>query len=142
MAEAPTIGFLLKQLHDRMKQMMDAELQPFGLTMTQAKFLGFLRSREGQPTTQKDLEIHFGIAHPTVIGVLKRLKQKGLVTTMPDPEDKRRKLVLLAPAEEEIYAHVRTGRQHIEDRLTKDLSVAQQQDLKDILARLLRALEQ
>ncbi|SNY90163.1 DNA-binding transcriptional regulator, MarR family [Cohaesibacter sp. ES.047] len=139
--EEKTIGFLLKQLNDGTKQMVDAKLQPFGLTMTQAQFLYFLRTRMGKTTTPKHFEEHFGIAHPTVVGVLKRLEQKELIAAMPDPEDGRRKIITLAPAEQQIHRQVQATRQTIEACLIDKMTPQEVADLKIMLERLLANIQ-
>ncbi|WP_319532956.1 MarR family transcriptional regulator [uncultured Cohaesibacter sp.] len=139
--EEPTIGFLLKQLNDSMKQVVDTELQPFGLTMTQGQFLYFLRTRMGKKTSPRDFEEHFGIAHPTVVGVLKRLEQKDLITSTSDPDDGRRKIIALAPAEKQIHHQALATRRTIDARLVEGFTASEVSDLKIMLKRLLANIQ-
>ena len=136
MGEPSNIGFLLKQINDKMRQMVDKELHPFDLTLTQVRFLAFLRSRLQKDTSVRDFEDHFDIAHTTVLGVLKRLEQKSLVTFVTDPNDGRRKLVTLAPAEAQIHRQVMAAKQRIETRLTQHMTPHDRMQLEATLRRL------
>ncbi|WP_319410271.1 MarR family transcriptional regulator [uncultured Cohaesibacter sp.] len=129
MTEFSTVGFVLKQINDKLNQYMNNELQPFGLTMTQTKFLRFLNSRKGMDTSQKDIEDYFDIAHSTVIGVLKRLEQKGFISFVADPEDGRKKLVILQPAEEELHLQVERSKRRIDEQLIKGMTDEQVEEL-------------
>ncbi|WP_316859531.1 MarR family transcriptional regulator [uncultured Cohaesibacter sp.] len=130
------VGFVLKQINDKMQQLVNHQLLPFGLTMTQAKFLGFLRSRQSVVTSQKDFETHFDIAHTTAIGVLRRLEQKGLIEIVSDPDDKRRRLVNLLPAEDEIHSQVVETKRRIDKQMTKNMSEDQVRELESRLLQL------
>nr|WP_319484826.1 MarR family transcriptional regulator [uncultured Cohaesibacter sp.] len=136
MTEFAGVGFLLKQINDKLSQYMNNELHPFGLTHTQAKFLRFLNDRKGMDTSQKDIEDHFGIAHSTVIGVLKRLEQKDLVALVQDPVDRRKKLVVLLPAEEKIHAQVQIAKKRIDQQMIKGMSPQQIDALETSLRQL------
>lgn len=136
MSEFAGVGFILKQINDKLNQYMNIELQPFGLTMTQAKFLRFLNGRRGMDTSQKDIEDYFDIAHSTVIGVLKRLEQKELVTFVDDPTDRRKKLVILLPAEQRIHEQVQRAKKRIDEQMLKGMTEDQIEALEKSLKQL------
>ena len=136
MTEFSHVGFLLKQINDKLTQYMNNELQPFGLTTTQAKFLRFLNGRKGANTSQKDIEEYFDIAHSTVIGVLKRLEQKKLVSFVEDPNDRRKKLVVLLPAEQEIHEQVKRAKARIDEQMLNGMTEAQVKELEKSLIQL------
>ncbi|WP_319568774.1 MarR family winged helix-turn-helix transcriptional regulator [Cohaesibacter marisflavi] len=136
MSEFAGVGFILKQINDKLSQYMNNELQPFGLTMTQAKFLRFLNSRKGMDTSQKDIEDYFDIAHSTVIGVLRRLEQKELVTFVDDPKDRRKKLVILLPAEQKIHDQVQRAKKRIDEQMLKGMTQDQIEALEKSLKQL------
>ncbi|WP_321339500.1 MarR family transcriptional regulator [uncultured Cohaesibacter sp.] len=136
MTEFAGVGFILKQINDKLGQYMNNELQPFGLTMTQSKFLRFLNSRKGMDTSQKDIEDYFDIAHSTVIGVLKRLEQKELIGFVDDPKDRRKKLVILLPAEQEIHEQVKRAKKRIDEQMLKGMTQDQIEALEQTLKQL------
>ncbi len=94
MTEYP-IGYLIKSISDKIKMHADAELKSHGLTLSQSRILGFLHDRGGR-ATQKEIEEFLGVAHPTVVGIVARMEQKGFLTTDIDASDKRNKVVAMA----------------------------------------------
>ena len=58
-----------------------------------------LRDREGEKTTLRDIEEYFGVSHPTVTGILRRMEAKGLVTGCTDGEDRRCRVIRLVHSE-------------------------------------------
>lgn len=88
------VGYQFKIIDEKIKVRADADLKRHGLTLTQTRVMGFLAEMGGQ-ATQKEIEEDFQVSHPTVVGLVSRMEQKGLVTTCPDLMDRRNKLVKL-----------------------------------------------
>jgi DNA-binding MarR family transcriptional regulator len=86
------IGFLIKSINDKIKVSADANLRENGLTFGQCRILGFLHDKGGK-ATQKEIEDAFGIAHPTVVGLVSRLEKSGYLETWFNPSDGRSKFV-------------------------------------------------
>ena len=53
---------------------------------------------DGVAQTQADLTRDAAVEQPTMANTLQRMERDGLVTRIPDPDDKRRALVSLTPA--------------------------------------------
>lgn len=79
----------------------DEDLKRHDLTLTQTRVLGFLAEMGGQ-ATQKEIEDDLQVSHPTVVGLVSRMEQKGFLTTRPDPMDRRNKLVELTEKAREL----------------------------------------
>ena len=110
------IGFYIKKIHDAVTVVANAALRPYGVTLSQADVLGFLLHEADGPATLRDVERRFRLSHPTVIGLVRRLEEKGLVRTAPDPDDRRCRRVypteraqLLEEALLDALADVRAG---------------------------------
>lgn len=88
------IGYLLKNINDKLKVRADADLGRYNLTLAQSRVFGFLNSRGGV-ATQKDIERFLEVSHPTVVGLVSRLEQRGYVVCRVDGEDRRNKIVAL-----------------------------------------------
>jgi MarR family transcriptional repressor of mepA len=102
MSEKMDIGFLIPTIANELKKKANLVLKDYGITVKQGRFLGFLHENKGIETSQKDLQEHFEISHPTTVGIIKRLEQKNLITTRFDEINRRNKIVELAPAEKKI----------------------------------------
>ena len=70
----------------------------------------------------KELEEKFGVSHPTVAGILKRLESKELVRTSVNEKDRRRKDVLLTSKGGEYAMKFRIDCRDMEKTLTEHLS--------------------
>ena len=88
------IGYLIKNINDKLKVKADTDLKKYDITLAQSKVLSFLNSKGGR-STQKEIEVYLEVSHPTVVGIVSRMEQKGYVTTWFDKKDKRNKMVQL-----------------------------------------------
>ena len=95
MAREETGGMLLKQVHDAIGKRLNNDLRESGLTNVQLGVLQVLAHTEGQQLRLKEIERIFHVSQPTVVGVADRLEEKGLIQTVPDPKDKRVRMVKL-----------------------------------------------
>ena len=88
------IGYLIKNINDKLKVKADADLKNSNLTLAQSRVLAFLDSRGGQ-ATQKEIEVYLEVSHPTVVGIISRMEQNGHLRCRVDETDKRNKIVAL-----------------------------------------------
>ena len=88
------VGFMLKQITDKIKVSGDASFKTKNLTLSQVKVLEYI-SGQGGRVTQKTIEDYLGVAHPTVVGIVSRMEKKGYLICYTDKEDKRNKMVEL-----------------------------------------------
>ena len=60
------------------------------LTMQQMKILYYLKMNEGKKeSSQKDIQDFMRISHPTVVNILRLMKEKGFIEISTSQEDKR-----------------------------------------------------
>ena len=88
------IGYLIKNINDKLKVKADADLKHRKLTLAQSRVLAFLDSRGGQ-ATQKEIEVYLEVSHPTVVGIISRMAQNGHLKCWVDETDRRNKIVAL-----------------------------------------------
>lgn len=86
------IGFLLRKAYQRNSTIF-GEVVPGPLTTTQ--FSVMYRLAEDGPMSQNLLGRSVAMDGATTKGVVDRLIKRGLLTTSPDPDDRRRHLVSL-----------------------------------------------
>ena len=98
MPEYIPCGLLIKQILERLKKQANNALRAKDLTMMQIVVLVTLEKSENHRLSMKELERYFGVAQPTVVGIVSRLEQKGLVESSGARTDKRIKLVNLTEA--------------------------------------------
>lgn len=107
---------------------------PPDLTIRQLQVLALVRATPG--VSGQGLADLLGVSLPTVSGLLERVEDKGWVDRQHDPEDRRRLLLGLTPAAEELLDALERPAQEIRQGL---LDVLDEQDLSD-LARVVERL--
>lgn len=133
------VGYLIKNIHDKLKAKADADLTRYGLTYAQSRVFAFLNSRDGQ-ATQKEIELFLNVAHPTVVGIVSRMQQNGYVTCWQD-EDRRNKNVKLTQKAEAIGIDMEQHILETEKDLLSPLSAEDAARLKEMLSAICDHLE-
>ncbi len=87
------IGYLIKSINDRLKTKADDDLKKHKLTLSQSRIVVFLKEKNGT-ATQKEIEDFLMVSHPTIVGLVSRMEQNGIVRTHFDANN-RSKLVQL-----------------------------------------------
>lgn len=126
------IGYLIKSINDKLKVKADGDLKEFDLTLTQSRVFGFL-GENGNQATQKEIEMFLEVSHPTVVGVVSRMEQKGYVTSWMDENDKRNKNVMLTEKAKNVEADMERRVVTMEQQLVESLSEKDVQRLKEML---------
>ena len=88
-----TYGFYLKQIQDSLERQANNDLRTQDLTLMQLGVLLLLNDSLNGAMSLKDLEKFFGVAQPTMAGIVKRLEQKGFVESRSSETDKRIKMI-------------------------------------------------
>ena len=135
------IGYQFKIINDRIKARADADLKTHDLTLTQTRVLGFLAESGGQ-ATQKEIEADLQVSHPTVVGIISRMEQKGFLCTWTDPMDRRNKIVRLTDKAIKLDREIDATVAMQDEMLLRGLSEQQVDELRNCLARIVRNLEQ
>lgn len=126
------IGPLIKRLADKIKNSVDDQLKEQGLTFSQTLVIGFLHSRNGK-VTQKEIEEHLRVSHPTVVGLISRLEKNGFVFCHTDEKDRRNKIVCATDKALNMLDVVNTGKRQMEEKLTKGLSEEELDEFRRII---------
>lgn len=126
------IGLLIKGLTDKIKASVDALLNKHGLTFSQTVVIGFL-SEHNCCATQKEIEEHMRVSHPTVVGIISRLERNGFVTCFTDEKNRRNKMVCMTDKANSIVSVMSADKKKIERKLTKGLSDAELEEFRRIL---------
>ena len=143
LARENDIGFLLKKVHDDLDSVLNKKLSPLGVTSSQADVLRFLDQRENERTTLRDVEKYLGVSHPTVVGLINRLVEKGLVISSRDPEDGRARNLSLNPRLSLAVEKERTADRvnDVEYLLTRGFSEEEIEMLRRMLRKMLANLQ-
>lgn len=103
-------------------RLASAILSPMGLSLAEYKILYVCIHFPKIRITTSFLESHFQMSHSTAVGLLNHLEKDGWVRRIPDPENRRGKIVILTEyAEKNTEKLIRAG-QELEDRFTANLT--------------------
>ncbi len=134
------VGYLIKNINDKLKVKADADLKRYNLTLAQSRVFAFLGDNRGQ-ATQKQIEIFLEVSHPTVVGIVSRMEQNGYVTTWIDGNDKRKKIVKLTQQAEALGVDMEQNILNTERKLLASLSEEDIAHLREMLLVICKNLE-
>ncbi len=134
------IGYQFKIIDERIKMRADEDLKRHDLTLMQTRVLGFLAEMGGR-TTQKEIEDDLQVSHPTVVGLVSRMEQKGFLTTRPDPMDRRNKLVELTEKAKMLDEAIDMTVEQHDRELLQGFSEQEIDTLKSLLNRIIHNLD-
>lgn len=127
------IGFLLRQVHQAHAAVFAAE---FGEDVTPTQWAAIAKLHEVGPCSQNRLGRLTAMDVATIKGVVDRLVKRGYAGIRADPADRRRVLVMLTPAGEDVYARLLTAARAVTERTLSPLA----DEERAVLLRLLKAL--
>ena len=126
-------GEYFKTIHVHIMAQADAALRPFGLTCAQSDILRFLDLRGAEESTVQDIGAHFRLSHPTVVGIVRRLEEKGFVTTAVSERDRRCRVVRLTERFGEVRRAMEAIRREIDAQACRGLSADELLELRRLL---------
>ncbi len=136
LANLPFPGEYFKMINIQFMAHADAALRPLGLTCAQSDLLMYLNTRGDQETTVQDIGRHFRLKHPTVIGFLRRLEEKGFVTTTVSERDRRCRVIRLTDKFSEVRRVMQDIRERMDARAARGFSSEEMAQLQSYLARI------
>lgn len=142
MANLPFPGEYFKMINIQFIAHADAALRPLGLTCAQSDVLQFLADRSGEETTVQDIGQHFCLKHPTVIGFIRRLEDKGFVTTSVSERDRRCRVIRLTDKFSEVERVLQDIRSRMDARAAHGFSPEEMAQLQQYLARIYRNISE
>jgi len=131
---------LIKQLHDLMKKTANEQLREKDITFSQLRILSYIYECDGNTATFKDIEKHFLIAQPTVVGLIKKLERKGFVCVCTDDTDRRVKNAFLTEKGAAYCVEVNQRQEEMRQRLTRNLSLEETAELYRLLMEVYKNL--
>lgn len=134
------IGYLIKNINDKLKIKADADLKHYNLTLAQGRVFAFLHRNGGQ-ATQKEIEVFLEVSHPTVVGIVSRMEQNGHVTTSIDQQNKRNKIVKLTRQAEAMSMDMEQNISATEQKILASLSHGDINRLREMLMIIYKNLE-
>src|SRR6478735_636735 len=129
------VGYLLRRAHQRAWAIFQTSIGDPNITPTQYSSLAKLH--EYTELSQNLLGRLVGMDKATMQGVVRRLKERGLVDSRPDPGDARRTLLSLTTEGQRLVNKLLLNGPAVSRETLKPLSAQEQKQLLDLLSRLI-----
>lgn len=136
--EEEKLGLIFRRISHAAKKDMDNYTKDIDLTMSQLMVLEYLSNTNEQELTQKGVEQHFNLQHPTVSGILKRLERNGFLWTATNEADRRAKNIYLTDKAKNLDNRAKKRQEEQEELFVKGLSPAEIETLRHLLKQVLK----
>jgi DNA-binding MarR family transcriptional regulator len=136
------VNWLIHRAAHGLREAMDAEAIAHGTTIRGQIVLTALVQNEGpkaRPDSQLALGHALGVDKTTMTALLDKLERQGLVLRTPDPSDRRARIPVVTEAGRELQAKLYRQLKAVEERMLSPLTRTEQDQLRDMLRRLLPA---
>jgi DNA-binding MarR family transcriptional regulator len=125
------LAYIVASVNRRLEEELQEQLRPAGVPLEQVRILDVL-DRHGA-SAMGELATKALIEPPTLTKIIDRMISDALVFRAPDPDDRRRVLILLAPAGKALQKRLRKVLSAQEERLAKQLRQGKADELRNLL---------
>lgn len=133
-SRASSTSYLLSMLGLGTSRRFAAAIEPLGLAPREYAILGALTAHDGASQTQ--LGERLGIDPSSMVVVIDRLEEAGLVERRRDPNDRRRHAIHLTERSAEVYAKARELALNLDRENLAPLNGDEREQLHALLVRL------
>lgn len=116
------IGPRIKDVNEAIEKRINEQNRPYQLTLAQARVVLYLSEKEGHTAPQSELLDLLGVAHTTMIAMLRSMKRKGMVEITQNEKDRRSNDVTLTYGDSKIYRKLEQNAKSNEETLLKGFS--------------------
>lgn len=135
------IGYELKILSKNLELHLDKKLEKDGITSSQFHLLVFLASQKGRKVTQKEICENLDLKHTTVIGLVKRMSEKGLVAVEVNAQNARYRDIFLTEKGVQYAENLDENRIVVNGQILNNFSDKDEAELKRLLQKLKNNIE-
>ena len=129
------VGYLLRRAHQRASSIFQTSIGDPNITPTQ--YSSMVKLHEYTELSQNLLGRLVGMDKATMQGVVRRLRDRGLVDSRPDPGDARRTLLSLALDGQKLVAKLLMNGPAVSRETLKPLTAPEQRQLLEFLSRII-----
>lgn len=128
------VGYLLRRAHQRASAIFQVSIGDPNITPTQ--YSSMVKLNEYTELSQNLLGRLVGMDKATMQGVVRRLKERGLVDSRPDPGDARRTLLSLTTEGQRLVNKLLINGPAVSRETMKPLTAQEQRQLLELLSRI------
>lgn len=132
---AEHLGYLLKHVQLRFSELTAAVLAPMGINGREAAVLRAIDNPD--PLAQGEIARRMSVDRTTMVALIDDLQERGLVQRRQDPEDRRKNVVELTDAGQEITRQATRAADQAERTFLSPLPASEAEQFKKTLRALL-----
>jgi len=129
------VGYLLRRAHQRASSIFQVTIGDPNITPSQ--YSSMVKLHEYTELSQNHLGRLVGMDKATMQGVVRRLKDRGLVDSRPDPGDARRTLLSLTLDGQRMLAKMMMNGPAVSRETLKPLTPPEQRQLLELLSKII-----
>jgi DNA-binding MarR family transcriptional regulator len=130
------LAYLIASVNRQLENELEERLRPGGVPIEQYRILEVLDATE--PCAMGEIATQSLIEPPTLTKIIDKMVAEGLVYRAPDPNDRRRVLILAAPGGKALYKRLKGVSTAQEQRIVELLASDKAAALRDILRELMQ----
>jgi DNA-binding MarR family transcriptional regulator len=131
------LAYIVASVNRQLEDELQERLRPAGVPIEHLRVLEALD--RGGPLPMGALAQHALVEPPTLTKIIDRMVSESLVLRSPDPNDRRRVLILLAPAGKALCKRLRRVSLEQEERLVRQLPRDKANELRSLLRELIQS---
>jgi len=128
------VGHLIRRAHQRATAVFLARIGAEDITPTQ--FAALIKLRDRGQLSQNHLGRLTAMDRATILGVIRRLDARGLITRAPDPKDRRRAVLGLTAKGEALIGRLAPNGFAVSDAILAPLKPAERRTFLALLKKL------
>lgn len=122
------LGYLIKTISDNFLRIINRQMSAYDLTFQQFQIIEYIM-KQNKEVSQKEIEHYLNVAHPTVVGLLKRMEMKNFIVCQTNPQNKRVKNVFLTKQALSLMEEISIQKRQMEEQLLGGFSKGQKDEL-------------
>lgn len=130
------LAYMIASVNRQLESELEERLRPGGVPIEQFRILEVLDATE--PCAMGEIAAQSLIEPPTLTKIIDKMVADGLVYRSPDPNDRRRVLILMAPAGKALFKRLRGVSSAQEQRLVELLESDGAAELRNLLRELIQ----
>jgi len=130
------VGYYIKKISNNFENSKRTNCEKYDITSQQTSILLYLFNHLDEKVNQKTLEHYYEISSATISGIITRMETKNLIARIPNPVDKRDKLITLSVKGEETAKAIKKSILDLEAKIVKGFDDNEIKTLLSFLERM------
>jgi DNA-binding MarR family transcriptional regulator len=130
------VGYYIKKISNNFENSKRINCVKYDITSQQTSILLYLFNHLDEKVNQKTLEHYYEISSATISGIITRMEAKNLIVRIPNPDDKRDKLITLSVKGEETANAIKKSILDLEAKIVKGFDDNEIKTLLSFLERM------